>query len=166
MTLVYARKVNQQCLYVQKLVDQATEAEGASVAALTQASYLQLELAVRLYVLELAANTTMEYVSPASLTHAYDQAPTAELAELVDLAKRPETWLARFLWQIHTLRSGEAQGKLRGSIFQLEESDGQNLISARNLSNLAEAANLEDLQSALSEFKHLVERQREVRTEY
>lgn len=166
MALEYARKVNQLCLHSQKLTEQAAAADGASAAALTQGGYLQLELAMRFYVLELAANATVEFVTPDTISRAYEQAPSVDLAELVDLVKRPESWLARFLRQLLVLRSGENHGKLKGSIFQLDDNEGDNLISAQDLSYQAQHANLEDLQLALSDFKHLVARQREVRAEY
>lgn len=175
MALVFARKVNQQHLYIEQMLGLIQQTAGAGQASLVQAGYLQLELGLRWYLLELAAvnnadDSVLEFVSLESVAELNAAAPCLELTEILDLLKRPESWLTGFLSQLQTLRSGEPPAKLRGSIFQTDEQQNQNVaesqIALKEVSAAPEQANAADLNRAADDFKCLVERQRAVRAEY
>lgn len=173
MTLAFARKVDQQCLNIAQTLKVIDESSGVRHVSLLQAGYLQLELALRWYLLELTAeqgadDKVVEFVSIPAVVELNALAPCGELNEILDLLKRPESWLAGFLRQLQAMRSGEPVAKLKGSIFQVEEhQDGAvDQIALKDVSNAPEPANAADLKHAADDFSRLVERQRAVRAEF
>lgn len=171
MTSPYARKVDQQRLYLARTVEVIGAYKNeAPASALVQAGYLQLEMALRLYLLELQGkkNGSAKTLVNAQLIMAlYEQTPMPELAELVSLTQQRTSWLATFIEQLSGLWEVEYSSKLKGSIFQVnEQSHEPDLISAQDVSRFHAPANLEDLQAALSAFSQLVERHRTGREEY
>lgn len=178
MALPYARKVDQQCLYLQQLLELAAAQQASdSMPALLQAGYLQLEMAMRFYLLELVDKEGKEAVQIGlidrpTIERLYQQTPSVEVAELVDLLQTRTSWLACWLDQLCALRRVEQPSRLKGSIFQLEEQESAgnmpvgNMIAARDLSSTAVAANIDDLNVASEAFEQLLVRQRAVREEY
>lgn len=172
MASPYARKVDQQRLYVRHTVDVIPSQGGVGAAAFVQAGYLQLEMALRFYLLELAGKDTGGGVAEAPLdarlfSRLLEQAPSLELTEFVELSQVRASWLTMFAEQLAGLRQVEHSNNLRGDIFQLEEqSYDANTIASRDVSHAPTPANHEDLQAALEAFERLVGRQRAVREEY
>lgn len=173
MALPYARKVDQQCLYLRQLLE-ITAAQHAPdyTPALLQAGYLQLEMAVRFYLFELIdkegkGTLQIGLIDRPTIERLYQQVPSVELAELVDLLQIPTSWLAIWVGQLCALRRVEQSSRLKGSIFQLEERESaDNLIAAHDHSPSALAANIDDLGAASEAFRQLLVRQRAVREEY
>lgn len=171
MTSAYPRKVDQQRLYVSRTVEViAFYRDDMSASALVQAGYLQLEMALRLYLFELLgkddglANIS---IGQQSLLALHKMKPTPELGELVSLSQQRTSWLSAFTEQLSGFWAVERSDKLRGAIFQIDEqSREENLISATDVSGSHVPANLEDLQVALIAFNQLVERHRTGGEEY
>lgn len=171
MASPYARKVDQQRLYVRHTVEVIPSQSGVGAAAFVQAGYLQLEMALRFYLLELIGKNTggvTETPLDARLfSRLLEQAPSLELTEFVELSQVRASWLTTFAEQLAGLRQVEHSNNLRGDIFQLEEqSYDANTIASRDVSHAPTPANLDDLQAALKAFEGLVGRQRAVREEY
>lgn len=169
MASLYARKVDQQRLYANHIMDViAADRQQASAQALIQAGYLQLEMALRFYLFELIGKEVdAEHLSASVFSQVLTDVSSPELVELAQLSTCSTSWLARFIAQLSRLRHAEPSPKLKGAIFQTEERpyDG-NMIAVEDASDAAMFANFDDLQLALTAFTQLVERHRAVREEY
>lgn len=171
----YARKVDQQLLYAQQLLDLSQQASSVSQAALIQAIYAQVEFAARCYLLELCAaaevkNIHIEYLTRAVFENAADLGKSSELQELNQLAQKnqDDNWLSNFLNQLLLLRQASSGKGLQAAIFQqeVESESAQGLITAKDVDNSVVPANRADVNLVLAEFHSLVKRQRAVNEEF
>lgn len=173
MASTYARKVDQQRLYANHIVDViAAYQRQPPAAALIQAGYLQLEMALRFYLFELigkkdADAVPVELLDATAFTRVVNEVSSPELMELAELSLRNTSWLATFIDQLSRLRQAEPSPTLRGAIFQVEEQPyDANMIALEDVSDASSPPNFEDLQGALTAFSLLVERHRAVSEEY
>lgn len=169
MVTPYARKVDQQCLYLDQVLS-TIASNHAELPGLLQAGYLQFEMAMRYYLYELVDKGGSQRVQVGLLDtqliqRLHEQVPSPELAEIFGLLQERTSWLTVFVEQLDGLREVKSSKSLKGSIFQLtEQEQTDNLIAAQNVS--APAANFADLKAASDAFKQLLIRQRATREEY
>ena len=177
-----SRLVNQQMLQCQLLLDAFAKAEGAAAKALLHSAYLQLELGIGFYWMELLEGdrdirSKAGVVPPRLLSFNPDTAPyntinSAEYLELCRLWAQRESWLGRYLSQLTVICTSMPPSRrnqeLKAEIFDTVGDDSiEQLDDQIKLTSIAEPElSPESLNETIKDFKEMIVRHRSTNEEY
>lgn len=170
----YARRVNQKLACAEVLLTlQAADSDKFAVQALVESVYLQMELALGFYGVEVQSKYGLEVIPShgnmvelGALT-AYIRSPATEIFEMNELrilSTDPESWYSHCVAVCCTLRRVSDPGaRMKSSIFDQTEGGvpkDNNLIAIASAADAENGLSLHIARSTLKALREFIERNR------